>query len=486
MLLQMLESQGALVSWKSRTPGVGGTKNQQMAAYIDKFGTRPGAKLKQLSERPSVYPPASAAVCHGRLPKVSFPTLLMLSRARRKREWSKRGNKIAAPADVALVERCRFVKFVETKMRCEKCSCRLRFSLVKSHQIGVCAQWAFVCEKKCVLEFKSSKPMHGNDYELNTCFNVAIIACGLSFARVLPLLAFIGSGALSTTDHYRCKAEVEPLVAAMAERRMAEAHARNIAAGNDDYIGVDGGYTCVRNAPGCTMPAHAADGAIVALAHKRLTDDGATSSQGLEALCYAELLSHPRVAVYPSVVMDGCRDLVEPTLAAAKRALGDSWHMSKNWAKWFVLYVKILCRRPPKPADEKTPNPRVLAVKVPAGRLEQFGTKPASETALEFARRRVRDLGGDPSAADSVAELKLQFGRLAEQRAMTPAEKEQAEGRRLYLAEEKRRKEVTAARAATFGAPLCSCHVCVLTARVACCLRLLPRGTRRAATPLLR
>ena len=51
---------------------------------------------------------------------------------------------------------------------------------------------------------------------------------------------------------------------------------------------VDGGYTAPRNAHGCTMAAHGERGAIFDIVHRRLTDEGAKSSKGLEALCYRD------------------------------------------------------------------------------------------------------------------------------------------------------------------------------------------------------
>lgn len=98
MLLQTLEAQGANITWRTTAPEVEGTKNAKFAAYIEKFGSRPGQKLKPLSERPTVFPPASAAVVRGRLPKVSFPALVKLSKARRPKEYTECGNRIGAPA----------------------------------------------------------------------------------------------------------------------------------------------------------------------------------------------------------------------------------------------------------------------------------------------------------------------------------------------------------------------------------------------------
>ena len=71
------------------------------------------------------------------------------------------------------------------------------------------------------------------------------------------------------------------------------------------------------------------------------------------------MLSAVRCAVYGTAVMDGCRDLVGPTLTAGKRAQGDLWHVGKNWGAWFEVAVKILCRRPQKDATERAENRKV-------------------------------------------------------------------------------------------------------------------------------
>jgi hypothetical protein len=58
------------------------------------------------------------------------------------------------------------------------------------------------------------------------------------------------------------------------------------------------------------MAGHGPNGKIVDIEHKRLTDEDATSSQGLEMLCYQGLLKKPRFAVYNACVFDGCRALI--------------------------------------------------------------------------------------------------------------------------------------------------------------------------------
>lgn len=126
---------------------------------------------------------------------------------------------------------------------------------------------------------ETSEAMHGDDYVLNTKVNYGLVSNAISHSRFAGFCSLLGMRAPSTTDHYRFKAEVEPIWAQQAERSMAEAHERNVARGDSDYISVDAGYTSPRNAKGCTMTGHAADTAIVAVVHKRLTDPGATHSK---------------------------------------------------------------------------------------------------------------------------------------------------------------------------------------------------------------
>ena len=68
-----------------------------------------------------------------------------------------------------------------------------------------------------------------------------MITCALSFARMVPLFfVLLGMRAPSTTDHYATKDEVEPVLAAQAERgsqwrsidgEMASEHEKNVKAG---------------------------------------------------------------------------------------------------------------------------------------------------------------------------------------------------------------------------------------------------------------
>eukprot|EP00966_Prymnesium_polylepis_P043938 1018332-Prymnesium_polylepis.1 len=57
------------------------------------------------------------------------------------------------------------------------------------------------------------------------------------------------------------------------------------------------------------MAAHGPNRKIVDVEHKRLTDEGAKHSKGLEMLCYLALLAKPRIAPYLTSVFDGCRKL---------------------------------------------------------------------------------------------------------------------------------------------------------------------------------
>ena len=289
--------------------------------------------------------------------------------------------------------------------------------------------------------------MHGNrDYELNSRVHHAVVTCALSWARIVPALRLLGLGALSDTDHYGFKEEFEPVMRDKAERSMALKHEANCKNGRTEYFTLDGGYTKPRNADGCTMAAHGSDGAIFDVVHKRLTDEGAKSSKGLEVLCYHGLLTRPRVSLYGEAAMDGCRELIQPTHAAGKRASGDLWHVGKNWTKWAELAIKVLCKRPAKDAADKADNPLVPAVNIPPERLEQLGQRPAGIKAADFVAQRVRDLGGTPEEGAAAARLKQQFGQLARERALTAPERAQEERRRAYLAEVARRKQASKER----------------------------------------
>ena len=212
MLMQTLEAQGMNVSWYDRLPnGVSadGKGNEAGAAWIKSVTRRPGARMKPLTERPEVAPPDHSAVQrkHGRLPRVAFPLLVKLSKARRDRKFTNCGNRMLPLAETALVERRLLVDWVEKQCACQHCGKRLRLSKLTSHQVGACARVHFVCENSCarLKALETSKAMHGDDYELNSLLNYAIATCALSFARVVPALELLGLRAVSTTDHYNFK-----------------------------------------------------------------------------------------------------------------------------------------------------------------------------------------------------------------------------------------------------------------------------------------
>ena len=197
----------------------------------------------------------------------------------------------------------------------------------------------------------------------------------------------------------------------------------------------------------------------MAITHKRLTDDGATTSKALEVLCFLELLACVRMAVYLTVVMDGCRDLLSDARANGKRTQGDLWHVGKNWMKWARLCVPALCRRPPKDASEKVPNPRVEPVKLSPERLQAYGDRPPGIAAIEWAQQRVAELKEKLAAAGRASDvgaappdlnvpgLKLRFRQLASALAMNAAERQQQRKHEAYKAEQARRREAGKARA---------------------------------------
>ena len=114
-----------------------------------------------------------------------------------------------------------------------------------------------MCEKSCSLPpLLTSSLLHGDDYSLNSKLHYGFVTCAISYARAVSLLTLLGMNAPSFTDHYGFKAELEPVLANMAEHSMAEAHSEHVARGDTDYASLDGGFTAPRNAHGCTMPAH--------------------------------------------------------------------------------------------------------------------------------------------------------------------------------------------------------------------------------------
>ena len=284
MLRQTLEAQGMAVEWHLQLPndatGDAATGNTAGAQFIKKIGARPGQRLKNLKERLKDLEcanrdvPLTAAIKRrGGKPKVSFPLLLALARGKRARVFSSRGNRIGAPAAVALVERDVVTSFITKQLRC-KCGAHLAFCRHASSQTGVCGAWQFVCERSCKLPLlETGTRLHGDDYLLNTKVSYACESCAIPFERLVSFLALLGVAPLSKTSHYTLKHEIEPVTRGLAEESMAEAHQRNVVAGTTDYVSVDGGYTSLRNAHGCTMGAHAPDRSIVAVEHKRLSDD---------------------------------------------------------------------------------------------------------------------------------------------------------------------------------------------------------------------
>ena len=458
MLRQTLEAQGMAVEWHLQLPNSApandATGNAAGAQYIKKIGARPGQRLKNLKERLKELEranhdvPLTAAIKRrGGKPKVSFPLLLALARGKRARVFSSRGNRIGAPAAVALVERDVVTSFITKQLRC-KCGAHLAFCRHASSQTGVCGAWQFVCERSCKLPLlETGTRLHGDDYLLNTKVSYACESCAIPFERLVSFLALLGVAPLSKTSHYTLKHEIEPVARGLAEESMAAAHQRNVVAGTTDYVSVDGGYTSLRNAHGCTMGAHAPDRSIVAVEHKRLSDEGATSSQKLEVLCFLAILARVTLAVYTTVVMDGCRELVQPALRAGKRVQGDLWHIQKNWYNWAESAIKQLCARPPVPDADKSELAAVPPVK-PAAEVPKFGKPAKGQEPLEHAQQRVRDVGGEPLADASVEALQRHFKQLAPLSVMTPAEQRRHAARDAFVAEAARRKAAASERAA--------------------------------------
>ena len=152
MLFQTLHSQGMDVKWHAQVPNGsaeanerGRSSNAAAAAFIKSVTRRPGARMKQLSERPEIAPPSNAAVLRkGVLPRVSFPLLAELSKDRQKRSTTARGNRIGPPNDVAFMQRRQLVDFVEKKLRCEgDCS---PWIAALSRPVCIClSRYVYVC-----------------------------------------------------------------------------------------------------------------------------------------------------------------------------------------------------------------------------------------------------------------------------------------------------------------------------------------------------
>ena len=102
MLLQTLKAQGMYVKWHKQLPNgaeaAAKTPNDRGAMWIKKVSRRPGAHMKQLKDRPEVKVPPDAAInSKGRGPRISFPLLLKLAVARRKKIYTNCGNKQTPP-----------------------------------------------------------------------------------------------------------------------------------------------------------------------------------------------------------------------------------------------------------------------------------------------------------------------------------------------------------------------------------------------------
>jgi hypothetical protein len=142
MLMQTLHAQGMNIEWHAQLPnGASSGKpktNAEAASWIKSVSRRPGARMNQLQDRPEVAPPDHSAVQrhHGRLPRVSFPLLVKLSKQRRKRQFTSCGNLVQPLADTALVERRLLVDWVEKQCSCQRCGKRLRLSKATSHQVS--------------------------------------------------------------------------------------------------------------------------------------------------------------------------------------------------------------------------------------------------------------------------------------------------------------------------------------------------------------
>ena len=323
-----------------------------------------------------------------------------------------------------------------------------------SHQVGVCASWRFGCERDCALPpLETSARLHGDDYKLNSLLNYALVVGAVSFARMTSVLTLLGLRAPSTTDHYLLKEEIEPVLAHMSELSQAKAHEAAMLKGDNDALTIDAGFTSPRNASGATMSAHTADGSVVQVIHRRLTDEGATHSKGLEPLCFYALLLCARVTCYATIVMDGSRELVQPALAAGKRVQGDLWHVQKNWYKWALDAIKALCKRP-KPPPEDTAD-LIPVAKPTLANVEELGPTPRGTKARDWAAARVREVGGEVADADDLKVLKAKFVARARERGLAHPSNakypERLAAYEAYVAEKARRAEAAKARASLRG-----------------------------------
>ena len=115
MLMQVLAWMGAVVEWRETLPAstaaLPATGNAVAAATIGNLKARSGRKPKA-DPQPIQHAPPEAAIHRtnprkrGRPKSISFPLLVRLAKSRSKRPkaFTSRGNMIAAPSTVALVE----------------------------------------------------------------------------------------------------------------------------------------------------------------------------------------------------------------------------------------------------------------------------------------------------------------------------------------------------------------------------------------------
>ena len=263
--------------------------------------------------------------------------------------------------------------------------------------------------------------------------------CAIPFTRMDQALRKLGMRPPSSKDQLSTQQELEPILATMSEESMAAAHERQVKAGTTDSLSFDAAWDHPRNGKGATATGMAADGSIVELVHKRLTDFGAKHSQGLEALCFAALLTRLRVFCYLTIVMDGSQELVRPALQAGKRVAGDLWHMQKNFYKWSLESIKTLCRRP-KPSAQDTADLIPVKKPKPSGEVQTIGRTPRGTTKLDHVRQRARELWGEELAADIDEKTAIAaFAKLARAHAMTPLDLRRQAAYDAYVAEKQRR-----------------------------------------------
>lgn len=111
MLLKILKAQGMKVIWHEQLPSgaqeAAKTNNEAGAAWIKSVHRRPGVRLKMLRERPEVAaPPRAATRQHERERKVLARKKAPRRehRPRKKRGFTKYGNKLTEPCQVAVAQ----------------------------------------------------------------------------------------------------------------------------------------------------------------------------------------------------------------------------------------------------------------------------------------------------------------------------------------------------------------------------------------------